>query len=160
MGDVSEKFPVGPQVNRAYYFIGLAHFKQGHYSRSIQALERVGTALPPPEIGPDGKPKPAAELLEAGKRLFVRVEDADLAALEPGKTVAVKVESASGDIETVDCYAIGRNVRVVIGASPTTLGKPKPGNARRETRGKDTVKITYRDMQTAAGAKANLVITS
>jgi TolA-binding protein len=158
MRDVIEKYPVSPQVNAAYYYIGLGHFKQGHYSRAIQALERVGTALPPPEIGPDGKPKVALELLEAGKRLFVRVEDADLAALEPGKTVPVKVESTTGDIETVECFAIGRNVRVVIGSIPTALGKAKAGNNRLEVKGNDVVTISYRDMHTAAGAKENLVI--
>ena len=158
MRDVIEKYPVSPQVNQAYYYIGLAHFQQGHYSRAISALERVGTALLPPEVGADGKTKPAVELLEAGKRLFIRVEDADLAALEPGKTVPVKVESTSGDIETVECFAIGRNVRVVVGSIPTALGKPKLGNNRLEIRGNDTITISYRDMHTAAGAKENLVV--
>jgi TolA-binding protein len=155
MRDVIEKFPVSPQVNQAYYYIGLGHFQQGHYSRAIAALERVGTALPPPDA--DGA-KPVPEVLEAGKRLFVRVEDADLAALEVGKTVAVTVESGSGDKETVECVPIGRNVRVVIGSIPTALGKPKAGNGRLEVRGGDKVKITYRDMHTAAGGKENLVV--
>jgi TolA-binding protein len=157
MRDVIEKFPVSPQVNRAYYFIGLGHFKQGHYSRAIQALERVGTALPPPEPGADGT-KPTPEILEAGKRLFVRVEDADLAALEPGKTVPVKLETAGGDTETVECIPIGRNVRLVVGTIPTALGKAAPNNGRLELRGGDKVKISYRDMHTAAGAKENLVV--
>jgi TolA-binding protein len=156
MRDVIEKYPVSPQVNQAYYYIGLGHFQQGHYSRAISALERVGTALPPPE-GPE-KTGPTAEILEAGKRLFVRVEDADLAALEPGKTVAVKVESASGDVESVECSPIGRNVRVVIGSIPTALGKPKANNGRLEVRGGDKIKITYRDAHTAAGAKEELVV--
>ena len=65
-------------------------------------------------------------MLEAGKRLFIRVDDADFAALDSGKTVPVKVEAASGDVETVDCFAIGRNVRVVIGSIPTALGKARP----------------------------------
>lgn len=157
MRDVIEKYPVSPQVNQAYYYIGLGHFQQGHYSRAIAALERVGTALPPPDATPDGM-KPVPELLEAGKRLFVRIEDADLAALEPGKTVSVKVESTSGDIETVECVPIGRNVRVVIGSIPTALGKAKPGNGRLEIRGGDKVKITYRDMHTAVGGKEALVV--
>jgi tetratricopeptide (TPR) repeat protein/outer membrane biosynthesis protein TonB len=156
MRDVIEKYPVSPQVNQAYYYIGLGHFQQGHYSRAIAALERVGTALPPPE-GPD-KAGPTAEVLEAGKRLFVRVEDADLAALEPGKTVSVKVESASGDVEAVECTPIGRNVRVVIGSIPTALGKPKPNNGRLEVRGGDKVKVTYRDIHTAKGDKEELRI--
>ncbi len=45
MRDVIEKFPVSPQVNEAYYYIGLGHFQLGHYSRAIEALEKVGTAL-------------------------------------------------------------------------------------------------------------------
>ncbi len=161
MRDVIEKFPVSPQVNQAYYYVGLGHFQQGHYSRAIAALERVGTALPPPEPAgtvPAKTNNPTAELLEAGKRLFVRIEDADLAALEPGKTVSVKVQTPSGDSETVECYAIGRNVRVVIGSITSTLGKPKPGNGKLEIRGGEVVKITYRDIHTAAGAKENVVI--
>ena len=46
MREVIEKFPVSPQVNEAYYYIGLGHFQLGHYSRAIQALEKVGTTFP------------------------------------------------------------------------------------------------------------------
>ncbi len=143
MREVIEKYPVSPQVNEAYYYIGLGHFQQGHYSRAIAALERVGTAL----AGDDGK----VEKLEAGKRLFIRIDDADLAALEPGKTVKVDVEVTSGDKEVVECYPVGRNVRVVLGSIPTTLGKPKPGNGTLEIRGGDKVKITYLDQYTSEG---------
>jgi len=146
MRDVVEKFPVSPHVNQAYYYIGLGHFQQGHYSRAITALERVGTALPPPE---EGAKVASAELLEAGKRLFVRVDDADLAALELGKTVPVRVETTSGDVETIECVPIGRNVRLVIGSMPTILGKPLLNNGRLEVRGGDKVKISYRDSHTA-----------
>ena len=45
MRQVIENFPAAPEVNEAYYYIGLGHFKQGHYSRAIEALEKVGTAL-------------------------------------------------------------------------------------------------------------------
>jgi TolA-binding protein len=45
MRDVIEKFPVSSQVNQAYYYIGLGHFQLGHYSRAIDALEKVGTTL-------------------------------------------------------------------------------------------------------------------
>ncbi|MBW3542049.1 MAG: tetratricopeptide repeat protein, partial [Planctomycetes bacterium] len=76
MRQVIEQFPVSPQVNEAYYYIGLGHFQLGHYSRAIDALEKVGTALS------QGDAK--VEKLEAGKRLFVKIDDADLAAHEPG----------------------------------------------------------------------------
>lgn len=156
MRDVIEKFPVSSQVNEAYYYIGLAHFQQGHYSRAIAALERVGTALPEPQPGSDTPNQ--SEILEAGKRLFIRVEDADLAALEPGKTVPVRCETASGDVETVECLPIGRNVRLVVGSIPTELGKPRPGNGKLEVRGGDRIRISYRDIHTSAGAKEQIVV--
>ena len=141
MRDVIENFPVSSQVNQAYYYIGLAHFQQGHYSRAITALERVGTALTANDA--------AFEKVEAGKRLFVRIEDADLAALTQGETVKVKLKATSGDEETLECIPVGRNVRVVMGSMLTQLGKPKPGNNRLEVKGDDTVKVTYIDAHTA-----------
>ena len=38
MRRVIEEFPVAEQVNEAYYYIGLGHFKQGHYGRAIAGL--------------------------------------------------------------------------------------------------------------------------
>jgi tetratricopeptide (TPR) repeat protein len=149
MREVIEKYPVSPQVNQAYYYIGLGHFQQGHYSRAIAALEHVGTAL----AGEDKN----TEKLESGKRLFIRIDDADLAALETGKTVPVQLEAASGDKETAQCHPIGRNVRVVLGSIPTVLGKPKAGNGVLEIRGGDQVKISYADEQTLEGNVAKLV---
>jgi len=141
MRDVVEKFPVSPQVNEAYYYIGLGHFQQGHYSRAITALEKVGTAF----SGEQGK----IEKVEAGKRLFIKIEDADLAALESGKFVPVVCRASSGDVETVKCFSVGRNVRVVLGSISTQLGTPIPGNGKLELRGDDTVQIEYVDQHTA-----------
>jgi len=154
MRDVIEKFPVSPQVNQSYYYIGLGHFQEGHYSRAIAALERVGTALPAPEPGAEK----AMEILEAGKRFFVRIEDADLAALEQGKSIAVSVSAKSGDKEIVSCTPIGRNVRVVVGSIPTALGKPKPGNGTLEIRGGDTISIRYLDSHTAQGSSEKEIL--
>jgi tetratricopeptide (TPR) repeat protein len=140
MRDVIEKFPVSPQVNQAYYYIGLGHFQLGHYSRAIDALEKVGTTL----SGASGR----LEKIEAGKRLFIKVDDADLSALEAGRAVRVRLESKSGDKEEIDCYAVGRNVRVVLGSILTSLGRAVPGNNRLEVRGDETVKVTYIDEHT------------
>lgn len=141
MRDVIEKFPVSPQVNLAYYYIGLGHFQLGHYSRAIDALEKVGTAL----SADDSK----TEKVEAGKRLFLKIEDADLAALESGQTVKVVCKTTQGDEEIVECFAVGRNVRVVLGSLITSLGKPKKGNGILEVRGDDKVEVTYVDSHTA-----------
>ncbi len=143
MRDVIEKFPVSKQVNEAYYYIGLGHFQLGHYSRAISALEKVGTTL----SNSDDKDK--GEKLEAGKRLFVKIEDADLSALEPGQSIKIECVSSSGDKEIVDCFSVGRNVRIALGSLLTKLGKPLPNNGTLEVKGDDTVEVVYIDEQTA-----------
>jgi len=141
MREVIEKFPVSPQVNSAYYYIGLAHFQQGHYSRAIQALERVGTSLSAEE----GK----VEKVEAGKRLFIKIEDADLAVLESGQSINLTVTSGLGDEEIVEAFPIGRNVRVVLGSIITSLGRVKKGDKVLEVRGNDKITVRYTDSHTA-----------
>jgi tetratricopeptide (TPR) repeat protein len=141
MRDVIEKFPTSPQVNQAYYYIGLGHFQLGHYSRAISALEKVGTAL----VNENDRP----DKVEAGKRLFVKIEDADLAAIGADQIVKVQCETTQGDLETVNCLPVGHNVRVVLGSMLTALGKPHPGNGVLEVQGDDKVKVTYVDQHTA-----------
>lgn len=141
MRDVIEKFPVSPQVNEAYYYIGLGHFQLGHFSRAIQALEKVGTTF----SGQGGQ----GEKLESGKRLFVRIEDADLAVLDPNQAVKVTCRATSGDEESLDCFPVGHNVRLAIGSIPTRLGKPVSGNGTLEIHGGDKVQVTYTDEHTS-----------
>lgn len=141
MRDVIETFPVSPQVNQAYYHIGLGHYQLGHYSRAIAALERVGTALSEDD-GDRNK-------LEAGKRFFIKIEDADLAILGPGDAVSVTCTTSGGDKETLDCFPVGRNVRVVVGSIPSRLGKPTAENGSLEVKGGDEVKVVYTDQHTA-----------
>jgi TolA-binding protein len=142
MREVIEKYPVSSQVNEAYYYIGLGHFQLGHYSRAISALEKVGTTLAGSD---DGR----VEKVEAGKRLFVKIEDADLSALQKGEFVSVLCKTASGDEEIVKCFPVGRNVRLVLGTLPTRLGSPVKNNGRLEVRGDDKVTMTYVDRHTA-----------
>jgi tetratricopeptide (TPR) repeat protein len=142
MRDVIEQFPISKQVNQAYYYIGLGHFQLGHYSRAIAALEKVGTTLSSDEDEGEAK-------VEAGKRLFIKIEDADLAVLDPDQTVQVLCETIDGDREVVDCYPVGRNVRIVLGSMLTRLGRPQPGNGIIELRGGESVKVTYVDAHTA-----------
>ncbi|MEO8496503.1 MAG: tetratricopeptide repeat protein [Planctomycetota bacterium] len=141
MRDVIEKFPVSQHVNQAYYYIGLGHFQLGHYSRAIDALEKVGTAL---SVNDQQVHK-----VEAGKRLFVKIEDADLAALESGEAIKVECQVASGDREVVDCFPVGRNVRIVLGSIVSQLGRPQPDNGTLEVKGDDQVTVTYLDQHTA-----------
>lgn len=141
MRDVIERFPISKHVNEAYYYIGLGHFQLGHYSRAIAALEKVGTTLS------EGDSR--VDKIEAGKRFFVKIEDADLAVLEPGQAVEVQCQTTSGDTETIQCYPVGRNVRIVLGSITTGLGKPQAYNGSLEVKGDDKVTVTYIDKHTA-----------
>lgn len=141
MRDVIEQFPTSPEVNEAYYYIGLGHFKLGHFSRAIEALEKVGTAL-------SNKDK-QIEKVEAGKRLYVKIDDQDFAILEPGSQIKVICRTKSGDEETILCDPVGRNARIALGRIPTKLNKATPNNGTLEVRGGDHIKVTYIDAHTA-----------
>ena len=140
MRSVIEEFPVSSQVNQAYYYIGLGHFQQGHYSRAIEALEKVGTTLTD-EDSNNGK-------LEAGKRFFIKIEDADLAVLDADESITAVCKSSNGDTEKVKCFPVGRNVRVVLGSVMTRLGVPVAGNGILEVKGGDKVQVLYTDSHT------------
>lgn len=140
MRGVIENFPSSDHVNQAYYYIGLGHFKLGHYSRAIEALEKVGTALSSDDV--------RIEKAEAGQRLHIRIDDRDLAVLEPGQAITVTASTQSGDSESVDCIPVGRNVRVVLGSIPTQLGAVQKDNGTLEVRGGDIISVTYVDAYT------------
>jgi tetratricopeptide (TPR) repeat protein len=137
---VIEEFPTSGEVNNAYYYIGLAHFRQKHYSRAIDALEKVGTAL--------NKDDASIEKVEAGKRLFVKIDDADLAILEKGDIIPATVTTILGDEEKIECIPVGNNVRLALGSMLTELGKPIKGNGILELVGNDKVTVTYTDQHT------------
>ena len=139
---IIEEFPASEEVNRAYYYIGLGHFKQGHYSRAIESLEKVGTAFSEKEKG--------NEKVEAGKRLFVKIEDADLAILAQEDSIDILCKTKRGDEETLSCRAIGRNARIVLGSISTQLGSVKKGNGILEVGGGDSVDVLYVDKHTAS----------
>ena len=140
---VIKDYPTSPHVNRAYYYIGLGHFKQGHYGRAIESLEKVGTVISTNNVG--------QAKLEIGKRLFVKVEDADLAVLDKDEIVEATCKTTGGDMEKVKCLPLGRNVRVVLGSLLTRLGKPLVGNGILEISGKDIINVEYSDEHTAGG---------
>lgn len=141
MRDVIKQFPNSPEVNEAYYYIGLGHFKLNHYSRAIEALEKVGTALSAKDS--------LIEKVEAGKRLYVRVDDQDFAILEPGTRIKISCQTKGGDKETLFCDPVGRNARIALGRISTELNEATPGNGILEVRGNDQITITYVDAHTA-----------
>jgi len=141
MRDVIEQFPASPEVNEAYYYIGLGHFKLDHYSRAIEALEKVGTGL--------SNKDSLTEKVEAGKRLYVKIDDQDLAILEPGSRIEVRCRTKGGDEEILFCDPVGRNSRIALGRIATRLDQAVPNNGTLEVRGGDRVTVTYVDAHTA-----------
>ena len=141
MRDVIEQFPTSPEVNEAYYYIGLGHFKLDHFSRAIEALEKVGTAL--------SNKDSLTEKVEAGKRLYVKIDDLDFAIYEPGSRIEVRCRTKGGDEETLFCDPVGRNARIALGRISTRLDQTVPNNGTLEVRGGDRVTVTYIDAHTA-----------
>ena len=89
------------------------------------------------------------EKVEAGRRLYIKIDDKDLAILEPGQPVKITCKAKSGDSEVVECLPVGRNVRMALGSISTTLGTPMPSNDQLEVRGGDKIDILYIDQHTA-----------
>ena len=144
MRDVIERFPTAPEVNEAYHYIGLGHFKLGHYSRAIEALEKVGTAV--------SSDDPRTAKVEAGKRLYIKIDDRDFAILPADEKISVTCTTMNGDSETVLCDPVGRHPRLTLGSIVTMSGSPVPGNGVLEVRGGDSVSVTYTDAHTASKA--------
>ena len=91
---ITSHFPNTVWANQSYYYIGMCHFMQGNWSKTIKALSLVGTFVDPTS--------PTVQYAEAGRRFYVKVEDADLPVLmRLGKDVQVAVETKNGDRETV-----------------------------------------------------------
>jgi len=142
MRDVIERFPNAPEVNEAYHYIGLSHFKLGHYSRAIEALQKVGTALSDEDSKNDK--------VEAGKRLYIRIDDKDFSVLPQNAKVTVHCKTLNGDSETVLCDPVGRHPTLALGSIQTESGTPIPDNGILEVRGGDTITTTYTDANTAS----------
>lgn len=141
MRGLIQDFPARPEVNDAHYYIGLSHFKQGHYGRAIEALDKVGTS-----VTADG---PAVEKVEAGRRLHVRIDDKDLAILPRGEAIMIRCTSSSGDEETLRCDPVGQQAKVALGSLPTKLAPIEKGNGTLEVRGTDKITVEYIDAHAA-----------
>lgn len=134
-------FPGRPEVNDAHYYIGLSHFKQGHYGRAIEALDKVGTS-----VNAEG---PTIEKVEAGRRLHVRIDDKDLAIIPRGEAVMVRCTTTSGDEEMLRCDPVGQQAKFALGSLPTELAPIAKDNGILEVRGTDRIKVEYIDAHAA-----------
>jgi TolA-binding protein len=138
---VIKAYPGTPYSNDAYYYIGQAHFKMGRFGNAIEAFKNVGTSIDP------GAQE--AEKLDAGKRLYVKIDDKDLSAQAGEAGVVVTVLTSSGDKETVTCFPVTPGASVLMGSLRTQLGDAKPGDSIVQLIGTDKITVTYTDKQTA-----------
>lgn len=138
---VIKQYPGTPYSNDAYYYIGQAHFKLGRFGNAIEAFKNVGTSIDPSAQ--------EAEKLDAGKRLFVKIDDKDLSAQASEAGVVVTVETTSGDKESLTCFAVTPGAPILMGSIRTQLGEAKAGDGILQLIGTDKIKVTYTDKQTA-----------
>jgi len=143
---ITNDYPNTVWANQSYYFIGMCHFAQGNWNKAIEALGLVGTFVDPKS--------PALEFAEAGRRFYVKINDADLPVLERiGADVKVTVTSASGDSESAALVPLPGDDRASIGSVATALGKAIPGDGVLQIIGGDRIRTAYVDGNTREGKK-------
>jgi TolA-binding protein len=138
---VIKNHPGTPYSNDAYFYIGQAHFKLGRFGNAIDAFKNVGTSIDPTAHN-TGK-------LDAGKRLYIKIEDKDLSAQAGESGIQVSVETTSGDKETLLCLPVTQGASVLMGSIRTELGGINPGDNIIQLVGTDRIQTTYVDKQTA-----------
>lgn len=156
MRDYSKAFPVLRRIttdypnsvwaNQSYYYIGMCHFVQERWSRAIESLSMVGT-----HVDAEGE---QAEYVEAGRRLYVKVQDGDLPVLYSlGEECVVRLETDSGDRETITCVPLSSDSDIFIGSITTEIKPPVPNDNLLQVIGGDEIKVTYADMNTEEGER-------
>ncbi len=132
-------------ANQAYYYIGLCHFMQQNWSKAIEALNMVGTFVDVDD--------PNTALVEAGRRLYIKVNDNDLSVLTKlGRRTFVDVETTHGDREKVECLPLSADNTLLIGSIASEVATPKTNNNVLEVYGGDEITVRYTDVTTKDGA--------
>jgi TolA-binding protein len=143
---ITEDFPNTVWANQSYYYIGMCHFAQANWAKAIESLSMVGTF-----VAPDS---PAVEVVESGRRFYVKVTDGDLPVLTKlGKDVSVTVVTKSGDKETIACVPLPGSTDTFIGSIPTEMGVAKGGDGTLQVIGGDSITTTYIDANQQDGKK-------
>lgn len=146
---ITSAYPNTVWANQSYYYIGMAHFDQGNWAQAIEDLSLVGTFV-------DGAGV-ESEFVEAGRRLYVKVEDSDLPiALRISKRGSgidrIEIATGSGDKESLVFVPLAEKRGVYLGSIGTEVGSPKPGDGVLQVIGGDTVTTRYIDQSTKDGA--------
>ncbi len=132
-------------ANQAYYYIGMCHFVQQNWSKAIEALNLVGTFI---DLDAGG-----TELVEAGRRFYIKVNDKDLSVLvRLNKQTQVEVKTTHGDREKIDCIPLGADGNVLIGSIATEIAPPRPDDHVLQVLGGDSVTVRYTDANAQDGS--------
>lgn len=143
---ISRDYPNTVWANQSYYYVGMCHFAQGNWQKAVEALTLVGTFVDPNS--------PTLQFVEAGRRFYLKIEDADLPILARlGKQISASVETAQGDKEVIVCIPLANKGELYIGSIATDVGPVKPGDSVLQVIGGDDIKVTYLDDNTQAGEK-------
>ncbi|MCH8539837.1 MAG: tetratricopeptide repeat protein [Opitutales bacterium] len=141
---ITRDYPDSEWGNEAYYYIGMAHFAQENWSSAIESLQMVGTVA--------GEEAEAIERVEAGRRLYVTVDDQDLPILDRlGESVVVRLETEGGDREEIELIPMSGGSSVFIGSIATEVGPPERNDNRLQVLGGDKITVRYIDRNTASG---------
>lgn len=157
---VTNKFPGSVHANEAYYYIGLCHFSLNRWTQAVDALERVGTSVNAQNKTPEAKTEAGLLLAEAGQRLFVKIQDEDLAVLiteDSGKVLKVRLTNENGDEETIELEGLGKEGATFIGSIATQPGIAAKNDGTLQIKGGDKVTVTYVDTHTDSG-KTNVEV--
>jgi outer membrane protein assembly factor BamD (BamD/ComL family) len=145
---ITTQYPNSVWANQAYYYIGMCHFAQQNWNKTIEALSLVGTFVDPSS--------PSVQYVEAGRRFYIKIQDADLPVLQNlGKKVFVTMETTHGDKEKTECIPLTAEADVFIGSIPTEIGATKTGDNILQVIGGDVVTTRYEDENSQDG-KANV----
>jgi TolA-binding protein len=143
---ITSNYPNTVWANQAYYYIGMCHFTQRNWNKAIEALSLVGTFVDPSS--------PAVEYVEAGRRFFVKIEDADLPVLHRlGRSMRVALGTARGDKESIETIPLAAKEGIFIGSIATQIAPAKPGDGILQVVGGDVITTTYVDNNTQEGQK-------
>lgn len=148
---ITTDFPDSLFANDAWYEIGQIHFKGKRWFRAQEAFARVGTSVPETDASREGEVKEV--LVEAGQRLYVVVDDRDLAVVSKlGGSVKVKVISKNGDSETLNLNTFGQNGVSAMASISTTTEVSKPEDGVLTVQGGEVVEIVYVEQADSKGA--------
>ncbi len=144
---ITRSYPNTVWANQSFYYIGMCHFEQENWNKAVEALQLVGTFVDTDNAN--------VEFMEAGQRMYVKVQDTDLPILiRLGQTINVNIETSAGDRESITCVPLGRDGETVIGSIPTEIGQASDeqvGDTILQVRGGDTISATYMDENTEKG---------